>query len=199
VVGTEVLPEALAPLLEALPRLEIEVVLSNSNADLLRHEADLAIRMVRPTQGSLVARRVGKALIGLFARRDYLERHGTPVAVTDLPAHILIGSDRDPTFLAGIEQLGGPLTRRDFRLRCDSEVAQIAALRQGLGIAFCQAGVASRDLNLVPVLREQIRFALDCWLVTHEDLRLLQRVRLVADHLARDLPKLFDRRSSEEQ
>jgi DNA-binding transcriptional LysR family regulator len=71
--------------------------------------------------------------LGLFAHRDYLARHGTPSALEDLRSHILIGADRDPTFLAALNQFGGLLSRRNFRLRCDSEAAQIAALRQGSG------------------------------------------------------------------
>jgi DNA-binding transcriptional LysR family regulator len=120
--------------------------------------------------------------------------HGAPETLTDLPAHVLIGADRDPIFQLGLERLGGPLPRRSFRLRCDSEAAQISALRQGLGIAFCQTGIAARDPDLIQVLPKQVRFFLDCWLVTHNDLRMMRRVRLVQDHLAQVLPGLFARR-----
>ena len=197
VVGSEVLPEALGPLLDAYPGLEIEMALSNEATDLLHHEADLAVRMARPTQGSLIARRVGEVPLGLFAYRGYLARRGTPREIGDLRDHVLIGADRDPAFLNALKTLGGDLTRRSFRLRCDSEAAQLSALRGGLGIAVCQTGIAARDANLMPVLPDQVGFSLDCWLAVHDDLRAVHRIRLLHEHLARELPRLFARKPQE--
>lgn len=192
VVGAEVLPEALAPLLAAHPGLGIELALSNDSADLLRHEADLAVRMLRPAQGGLVVQKVATVAIGLFAHRSYLQRTGMPESLADLAAHLLIGPDRDPAARAALAAATG-LPERALRLRCDSEAAQLAALRAGLGIAACQTGVAARDPGLVPVLPGQVRFTLDCWLAMHDDLRGVARIRLVRDHLAAALPVLFAR------
>lgn len=196
VVGAEVLPEALAPLMDAHPLLEVELALSNDSADLLRHEADLAVRMVRPTQRSLVARRIGAVPIGFFAHRDYLARRGTPRSAGDLAGHVLIGADTDAAFLGAMAGLPGRLGRRSFRLRTDSEAAQLAAIRQAVGIGVCQWGIAMRDPRLVPVLPDEVRLVLDCWLATHGDLRAVRRIRLVQEHLARVLPGLFGRKPS---
>ncbi len=193
VVGVELLPEALAPLVDAHPGLETELALSNENSDLLRHEADIALRMARPTQGSLIARYLGEVPLGLFAHRSYLLRHGSPQEPGDLRGHLLIGADRDPAFLAALEAFGGAMTRRSFRLRCDSEAAQLAALREGIGIAICQRGIAARDPDLVPVLAGQVSFRLGCWLVMHDDLRAVRRIRMVYDHLGKCLPRMFKR------
>ena len=58
-IGTEVLPEILAAFREQHPRIDVELVLSNRSQDLLRREADIAVRMVKPTQGALTARKLG--------------------------------------------------------------------------------------------------------------------------------------------
>jgi DNA-binding transcriptional LysR family regulator len=186
VVGSEILPRVLAPLIAAHPGLELELVLSNRNEDLLRREADLAVRMTRPTQSGLVARKIAEVAIGLYAHRSYLERHGTPATLRDLAGHVLIGPDRDPAALAALAGTG--LARRMLRLRCDREAAQLNALRAGVGIGVAQAGVARASPELRPVLAAQIAFRLECWLAMHEDLRSSARVRLVFDHLARELP-----------
>ncbi|TFL16657.1 LysR family transcriptional regulator [Jannaschia formosa] len=191
VVGAEVLPTALAPLLAAHPGLAVELALSNDSADLLRREADLAIRMARPAQGRLVARRLGDVPLGLFAHRAYLDGAGRPESMTDLKAHVLIGPDGDPAALAGLEAFGGVIGRSDLRLRTDSEAAQIASIRARLGIGVMHAGIAARDPLLEPVLPDLLNWSLDAWLVLHDDLRRLPMVRLVADHLSTVLPAVL--------
>lgn len=186
VVGAEVLPGVLAPLLAAHPGLEVELVLSNRSEDLLRREADLAVRMVRPVQTGLVARKVAEVRIGLYAHVRYLAAHGVPQTPADLSGHILIGPDRDAATLAAMAAAG--LDRRMLRLRCDREAAQMNALRAGLGIGAAQSGVARACPDLRPVLADSFAFHLECWLAMHEDLRGSARVRLVFDHLAAYLP-----------
>ena len=123
----------------------MELALSNRTEDLLRRDADIAVRMVRPSQGAVVARRLGAIELGLHARRDYLERCGTPARVDDLRAHALIGFDRESAFIRRLRAQGVALHRGMFALRTDSDLAQLAAIRAGCGIGVCQVGLARRD------------------------------------------------------
>jgi DNA-binding transcriptional LysR family regulator len=99
VIGVEVLPPIVARLREAHPALKVELVLTNRVQDLLRREADIAVRMVRPKQEQLVARRVGNIELGFHAHRDYLARHGTPRRLEELAAHAVIGYDQPTAFV----------------------------------------------------------------------------------------------------
>ncbi len=186
VVGAEVLPPILARFSADHPAIALELSLSNRNQDLARGEADLAVRMARPTQSGLVARRIGRTPIGLYAHRDYLARFGTPHSLADLAHHCLIGFDRDDSSFRSVGAKA-PFTREAFRFRCDDELAQIAALRAGVGIGGCQEGVARRSPELVAVLPGAARFALEMWLVMHEDLKTTPRIRLLFDALAAGL------------
>ncbi len=190
VVGAEILPPVLADFAARFPLIGVDLVLSNRNEDLLRHQADLAVRMVAPTQSALVARRIGTVRLGLFAHRDYAARRGLPASVGELDDHLLIGPESAGA-LAGV-QIG---TRKAdpamFAYRTDNDLAQLALLRAGLGIGVCQDGIAERDDALVPVLRGTVAFRLEPWLVMHEDLRGLRRVRLLYDFLAASLPVLW--------
>ena len=58
--------------------------LTDKVEDLLRHEADIAIRMVQPTQAAVVATRVGRVALGMFATAEFLAQHGTPKDMPDL-------------------------------------------------------------------------------------------------------------------
>ena len=187
VVSVEVLPPILAALQSAYPGLDFELVASNQTADLLRRDADIAVRMVRPAQSALVAVKVGDIPIGAFARRDYLERRGMPDRTGDISGHALIGYDHETISVQALRQLGLNLTRDMFALRTDSDLAQLAAIRAGFGIGLCQVGLARRDPQLVRLFADELRYPLPTWITMHEDLRGIRRMRLVFDHLAEAL------------
>jgi DNA-binding transcriptional LysR family regulator len=187
VIGAEVLPSILARFRELHPALTLELVLTNRNEDLLRGDADIAVRMMRPTQDALIAKRIGKIDVALYAHRRYLKAHGLPGLRDDLAGHALIGFDRDPAFARLLDFLGAQLSRNAFSFRSDSHLAQLAALRAGFGIGISQLGIARRDKNLIPVLHSDLMFPMDMWLAMHRDLRTSRRVRLVFDYLATEL------------
>lgn len=183
IIGAEVLPQMLTEFRGRQPGVIVELSLSNQSADLLRRDADIAVRMVRPSQKALVARRVGKTALGLHASRQYVEARGMPRQLADLQHHALIGFDRAPTASRGLK-LPMPLTRELFAYRCDSDLGQLAAIRAGFGIGVCQYGVAAMSHPpLVSILPQEVRFELDIWIVMHEALRKTARIRMMFDHL----------------
>jgi DNA-binding transcriptional LysR family regulator len=187
VIGAEVLPPILTRLHAAHPGITLELVLSNRTEDLLQREADIAVRMVRPTQQALLARHVGDTELGLHARRDYLERRGVPSSLAELREHTLIGFDHENAFIRSVRAGGFPVERGMFALRSDSDLALLAALRAGFGIGVCQVGLARRSTDLVRVMAKSFLFKLEVWIVMHSDLRSSARCRVVADALAAGL------------
>jgi DNA-binding transcriptional LysR family regulator len=181
VIGAEVLPAILSDFRTLHPGVMVELSLSNQPADLLRRDADIAVRMVPPTQKALVARRIGKTVLGLHASRAYVEAHGQPRSLEELDRHPLIGFDRAPSAARGIN-LPPQFARERFAFRCDSDLGQLAAIRAGLGLGVCQYGVALRP-PLVAILTQQVRFELPMWVVMHEALRKVTRAKLMFDHL----------------
>jgi DNA-binding transcriptional LysR family regulator len=186
-IGCEVLPPILARLQQQWPELEIELALTSRTQDLLRREADIAVRMVRPSQEALVARRVGAVELGLHAHRSYLERRGTPTTLEQLREHAMIGFDHESAFIRSVKHHLGGLQRHDLCLRTDSDMAQLAALRAGLGIGICQSGIARRDPSLVRVLPAAFSVKLDTWIAMHEDLRSSKRCTVVYAALVESL------------
>jgi DNA-binding transcriptional LysR family regulator len=183
IVGVEVLPPMLTRFREAHPGIEIELALSNDQQDLLRRDADIAVRMARPAQGALRARRIGQIRLPFCAHESYLAAHGTPTSLAELTGHTLIGYDRlEPPARVG-KALGLAITRDLFALRTDNELAQLAHLRAGFGILPCQPLIAARSEGLVPILADRFAFDLEVWVVMHEDLALSRRMRLLFDWL----------------
>jgi DNA-binding transcriptional LysR family regulator len=189
IIGGEVLPSILADFHALHPQISVELALSNRNEDLLRGDADIAVRMVRPSQGALVAKRIGRIDVGLYGHRRYLKAHTMPRRLQDLRQHALIGYDRDQAYARMIEKMGTPFTRDMFAFRSDSDLAQLAALRAGFGIGASQLGIARRDRYLVPVLHAELIFSMEVWVAIHPDLRSNRRIRLTFDHLAVELKR----------
>ena len=171
VIGVEVLPPILARLKDRHPGIAIELALSNRIEDLLKRDADIAVRMQAPRQNVLIARRIGDIELGLHARRDYRERHGTPHTWKEMEGHAMIGVVTDNAFTRKLRPKLAAPGDGAYALRSDSDLVHLAAIRAGLGIGICQVGLARRDPSLVRVLPDLLTIALDTWLAMHEDLR----------------------------
>lgn len=187
VMGAEVLPPILAALQAAHPRLTLELVLSNRTSDLLRRDADIAVRMLRPSQDALIAQHLGAVRLGLYAHEAYLARHGLPESVAALRRFHVVGFDRDDRSARSVATGALPIDRGLFSFRTDSDLAQYAAVRAGLGIGVIQPGLAARHPELRPVLPDAVALTLEVWLAMHEDQRASRPVRTAYAALAEGL------------
>ncbi len=175
IISVEVLPPILAGLKEQHPGLDIELVMSNRADDLLQREADIAVRMFKPAQDALIAKRLGSIEVGLHAHKRYLAAHGTPRSIDALAGHVLIGFDRENAYLRKIVQQFPWIARAGLAFRADSDLAQLAAIRAGFGIGFCQVALAAKDKTLVHLLPRQFSINMETWVAMHEDLRASPR------------------------
>jgi DNA-binding transcriptional LysR family regulator len=181
-VGAEVIAPMLADFHEAHPGTIIELMMSNATDDLSRREADIAVRMTPPTQGSLVAKKVGEINLGFYAAPAYLERHGSPTSFEELKEHAVIGFDSATHNIRELPGINMEVTRERFTFRCDSDVAQFAAIRAGFGVGVCQ-DILGRRYGLTAVMPGVSVFRMGCWIVMHENLRGNRRMRAMFDHL----------------
>lgn len=184
VYGVEILPPILADLSAKWPDLELELLLTNDVSNLLRRDADIAVRLTPPQQEALIARKVAPMRVGLFSAPSLSKRLRT----LDFPAlaatGLMISQDRDETLAAGLRQLGLTPPTRTI-LRSDDDLAQLAAIRAGIGFGICQVVIGERE-RLVRLLPE-ITPTYPAWVVMHEDQSRLARTRTVFDALVASL------------
>lgn len=186
VVGVEILPRILGPLQETYPKLQIELSASDTIEDLLNREADIAVRMAEPRQDALIVRRIGDLPVGFHAHRRYIERHGMPETIADLARHRLIGFDRQTAYIRlMISRYSMPDI--DFVFRSDSNLAQLSAIRAGVGIGICQTGLARENPDLIHILPEAFNIPLGTWVAMHESLKTSPRCRATFDALVKGL------------
>jgi DNA-binding transcriptional LysR family regulator len=188
VAASYLLPPVLARLQQAEPGVQVELVASNQLTNLLRREADIAVRMVRPAQQSLVVRKLAELPIVAAAHEGYLARAGTPRKPDELRQHRLIGYDRDATIERGFAALGLPLPREAFVLRTDDQLAYGRLIAAGAGIGFVAAYNLRYWPGVVPLLPMLKIPPLQCWLAVHREIRGNALMRRVADFLAQSIP-----------
>jgi DNA-binding transcriptional LysR family regulator len=189
VVAAYVLPEITARLGMEEPGIEVEVVASNQVENLMRRDADIAIRMIRPVQNELVARKVADVPLRACAAKSYLNRRGRPREPTDLVDPALIGFDRSDEIIRGFAEFGVPLNRSSFRFRSDNQIVLWEALRTGNGIGFGQEPLIDRDPLMEMLLPDLPLPSLPVWLAMHRDVRSSVRIRRVADFLHEELKR----------
>ena len=192
IISVEVLPPILTRLRRTHPGLTLELAPSNRIENLLRRDADIAVRMQRPEQDVLVARRLGEIELGMHAHRDYLKHHGVPRNWKEMADHSLIGIDRETAFTRSLQHKLGGLEREAFALRSDNDLVHLAAIRAGFGIGICQVGLAQRDKALTRVLPKLMSIRLEVWLAMHENLRSNPACSVVYAALAKGLAQYIE-------
>ena len=186
------LPKFLKKLCDVAPLINIEILAVNAVSDLLRREADIAIRYVRPEQPDLIAKRVGQESAHFYAATKYLEANGRPTAVADLHEHRLIGFGDDDGRIPELNVQGRLLRSADFSLNSKSGVVAWEMAREGLGICFMLDQVAGKYPEMERLSLDMEPVVSPVWLVTHRELHTSRRIRLVFDLLAEYLIKVLD-------
>jgi DNA-binding transcriptional LysR family regulator len=178
-----VLGPALPELLRTHPGLTVEIRADVRALDLTRGEADVALRLFRPREASLVARRLGVERYGLYAAPSYLERHGTPRTARDLAGHdlVLYGAELDRMRTQAWLRQTAEGAR--IAVRTSNTTAMHAACAAGAGVALLTASAVRGDPAFAPVLPRLEPPSNEIWAVTHPDLRASARVVAVLDWL----------------
>ena len=186
-----ILPRLLPQFMQAHPGIEIELIASNSAANLLQRDADVAIPMFRPTRNDLIARKITTLPLGFYGHRHCLSDRGAPQSLEDLRGHRLIGFDRETLLIEVGKRLGKTLVPGDFAFRCDSILSHIEAIRAGLRIGVTHQGLANfwpdvdRVLPAVPVPD------LDLFIACHSEMRHNMRIRKVMAFLGEALRRPY--------
>ncbi|AKI02855.1 transcriptional regulator [Hoeflea sp. IMCC20628] len=183
IIGALVLPAMVTELRLQEPSIEIEIVASNSVGNLLRRDADIAIRMVKPHQLDLLIRHIADIPLVPCASSSYFARAGKPERLEDMTSHDLIGYDRSDEIIDGFAKAGVTLSRSAFKIRSDSQLVLWEATRAGAGIHFAQVPLVAMNPDLETCLEDMPLPRLETYLTLHSDVRHSPRIRFVADYL----------------
>lgn len=172
---------ALPAFAKRYPGICVEILTSTATAELERREADVALRVVRPTRGNLKIRRVGHMTYSVYGSRDYVEEHPEKVG-EPLGGRHAISWDDAHAHLPAATWLAREHPGCRISLITSSLVTQVAAVRAGLGLAVIPDFLTAKE-DFVRVIPAERMFSAELWLVTHADLAASARIRALADFL----------------
>lgn len=184
VIGLYYLPPLLAEFNDLYPEVQVEIEISNKATSLSKRDADIALRMFRPTQPDLVARRLPDIPLRFCASRNYLDKHGRPQCFEDLASHRILGFDRDPQMIREAKSLGRDIKPEDFLNRTDFLPLHIEMVRQDAGISITHLSIIKQFPELEMLLTSTPIPNLEFWLVCHADVQHNRRIRTMVDFLA---------------
>lgn len=184
--GTLFLAPRLARLAARHPALTIQLVPLPRTFSLSNREADLAVVINRPEAGRLVSRKLVDYSLHFYAAKAYLATHPRPQSFAELAHHLQVTYVPDLLFsdaLNFVPEVFGPSFRR---FECASALAQVEAVRAGIGIGVLHDYASRMDEALEVVLGETF-FDRTYWLATHADTHDLMRVRVVSDFIVSEV------------
>ncbi|MDJ0652543.1 MAG: LysR family transcriptional regulator [Xanthomonadales bacterium] len=185
-IGTDWLAPELVEFHRQYPDIVLNIKVENRPLDLVHREADIALRLGRPTQPDLIARRLVDVTFGLYGSRQYLESRGSVECIEDLDNHDFISLilPDDTGHVAFSETSVIPVPFGRTVLSSNSPAAQMSAARAGYGLTVVSCRWASMHKEMVRVLPEVDVHRAELWLVTHEELKHSARIRAVSDAIA---------------
>ncbi len=184
IVSHYLLPPMLAQLRHAEPGIEIELSPTDSSDNLLFREADIALRMYRPTQPDLITAHLCDIPMAIYAAHSYLTRRPNPITPDTILSHEFVGFDRSDLMLRMMAAQGIQARREDFPTRCDDQIVYWALVRAGLGLGGMQTIIGDADPSVTRAAPFLQLAPLPIWLTAPEALRHTPRIRRVFDALA---------------
>jgi len=178
------LPPIIARIRTAEPGIEIKIIAANDASDLLRREADIAVRNFRPKEPDLVARKVREAHARLYGTPAYLDSLGPLTRPGDLDRAGIIGLSDVEMYVAALNKLGLGLTADNIALRCDNFLVMWPLVKQGLGLGMIDDRIGDGDPEVVRALPDLAPLSFPVWLVAHREIHNSPRLRFVFDTLA---------------
>ena len=180
--GTYVLARHLPAFLDQHPGLTVQLVPLPRAFSLAKREADIAVTIEPPVEGKLAIRKLTDYRLSFYGSKTYLESAPPIAAIEDLAAHRIVTYVRDLLFTDALDYLGELKITPERRFECAGMIGQIEAVKAGAGIGVLHDYVVKDDPTLRRILPDQTVHRA-YWIVTHEDVRELARVRLVHDFI----------------
>jgi DNA-binding transcriptional LysR family regulator len=187
-IGAIWLAKRVSEFLTLYPDVRIQLIVTNEELDLAMREADIAIRLRRPSQPDLIQRRLFTVHYHAYAARTYIERFGEPTSLEDLDKHrIVCLGGHQPAFILAVHQLAtlgrDPRDPRPGRFIVNDSLALRVAIESGAGIGMAPAYSMEGNPLIMRVLREIETPTLDSYMVYPEELRSVARVQVFRDFL----------------
>lgn len=185
-----ILPRIIADMRQAMPEIQIDLVPSDTTENLIFREADIAVRMYRPTQLDVISKHICEQPMAVYAAKSYLDRMGRPETMEEAARLDFVGFDKSDLIIRVMTDLGLEATRDFFAVRCDQQAVHWELVRAGCGLGGAQTIIGDADPTMERILDGQMKLqALPIWLTAPQALHSNPRIRAVWNYLSEALAK----------
>ncbi|MGI9463992.1 MAG: LysR family transcriptional regulator [Aestuariivirgaceae bacterium] len=186
-LGTIWLTPRIPEFVELYPQISVTILLEDAELDLAMREADVAIRLRRPTQPDLIQRKLFTVHHHVYAAPDYIRKHGMPETLDDIDSHRVLSFGTAPGYLAEINWLES-IGLKDGKsrqpvLKINNVYGVRRAVEAGLGIAALPDYIVGSDSNLIRIDLPGDSPEFDTYFVYPEELRQSKRVAVFRDFI----------------
>ncbi|MFC7049724.1 LysR family transcriptional regulator [Emcibacter nanhaiensis] len=183
-IGTYWMPELMTEFRDTYPGISVDLNIDMAPRDLLRREADVAVRLGYPRQPDLIARKIGALANFLAAHPAYIAKYGKPERLADIKDHLGIGLQESLMHHPEVWKIYRMFQPLNLVLTSNSMLANYEAINRGIGIGFLSNPAWEKYPDLVEIdLKDAEPLMLDVWLVTHADIQHNARIRALYDFL----------------
>ena len=189
VYAAHLLPPVVIRLRAQHPGIEVEIVAENKPTDLLRREADIAIRNYASTQPELVVRKLRDDAGHFYATPAYLRSIGRPRNAAEMARGVFIGFPTPEMMAAALQARGYALTPAHFPITCENHLVQWEYVKQGAGIGLMTEAVGDAEPLVRRVLPRAAPIRFPMYLAAHRELHASRRMRVVFDALVAALAR----------
>ena len=177
--GSYFLAARIAALKERFPQLIPQLVAAPAVFSLARREADVVVSVSRPPAGRLTVSKLIDYDLALYAAPSYLEGRSAIDSAADLCSHRFVSYIGDLLHFPELDFLQHVAPDCATSVESSNLVAQLRATLAGAGLCVLPAFLARGEPALVRVLPEEVSLTRSLWLIVHQDLGELARVKAV--------------------
>ena len=188
-LGVEFFSNHLEEFYSIHPDIEIELLADSRARNMLTREIDISISLSRPKKGKLMAWKLAGYELKLYASKKYLETNRKINNLKDLNNHKFISYIDDLIGFPELKYLNDLNKNIKVVFRSNSLRAQFNAVKKGIGLALLHTFIAKGEEKLEIILDNQIKISREYWIVVHEDLIKLKRVRVILDFFSQIIKK----------
>jgi DNA-binding transcriptional LysR family regulator len=190
-LGQEVIIPMLDDFYQQYPKVKLIFNVSATTANIRQGEADIAVRLFRPEEPELVIKHLGEMKLGLYASQSYKQHYGLPSQIKDIRKHKVITYGDLLSILPENQWLLNHSNEALRILSSDSTVTRFRATTSGVGLSIQPEVLANTTADLIHLFKSAKLPAHNVWLVYHQDLRHMTRIRAVADFLSTCLGEIL--------
>lgn len=190
-LGVEIISKNLYKFYESYPDIEIELLADTKSRSLSNRETDILISFSQPLKGRLKTWKVCDYYVNLYGTKYYLDNHNKIESIKDLKNHSFVSYVNEFIEFPELNYLNDLKVNVNVKFSSNNLRSQLLAVKNNIGLGLLHTFIADREPELKKVLENQINIKREYWMIVHENLFKLQRIKVVCKFITEIMRENF--------